>query len=286
MPGLHTSHRIGHVSHEAQVARVFRIGRFLTEADRRYRGRLLADYTKWVREAKRGNPTNPAHIAGMTLHYGDPFQFRITFREIFIGRTYELLGGPVSPQRILDAGANIGLATLFFAREYPGVEIHAFEPSSAAFEMLERNVADNQINAQLHRCAVGPEDGEAEFFYLADVDGDIGHSASRELRDVFEDPQRLRSHAVIVKSIDDLLLRGVDILKLDIEGGEGALLPAIASRLANVKNLVMEFHHIPGTALLGDTLNILEGAGHHYTIAQPVVDNAPGAVVEIRSTLR
>src|ERR1700737_1617681 len=38
------------------------------------------------------------------------------------------------PRRIVDLGANIGIATIFFALKYPNAHIDAYEPSPVAYQ--------------------------------------------------------------------------------------------------------------------------------------------------------
>lgn len=45
------------------------------------------------------------------------------------------------PRVIFDAGANIGLASIFYANKCPEAKIIAIEPESANFEMLKKNTA-------------------------------------------------------------------------------------------------------------------------------------------------
>src|ERR1035441_2297048 len=76
---------------EGRLARAMRIARFMTESDRLKRTRLLLGYARFVWASRTGRqPPRPARIGGMVLHYGDPFVFRITFREIFILRAYAI----------------------------------------------------------------------------------------------------------------------------------------------------------------------------------------------------
>ena len=63
-----------------------------------------------------------------------------TFLKIFRDREYELELGK-EPQTILDAGANVGFASVYFAIKYPRAKIIAIEPESANFAQLKRNVA-------------------------------------------------------------------------------------------------------------------------------------------------
>jgi FkbM family methyltransferase len=46
-----------------------------------------------------------------------------------------------SPKTIVDAGANVGFTTLFFASQYPHARIIAIEPSPRSVELLRMNVA-------------------------------------------------------------------------------------------------------------------------------------------------
>lgn len=50
---------------------------------------------------------------------------------------------------MVDAGANIGTATQFFALASPTLQIHAYEPNPAAFEMLQRNIKDNHLEQRV-----------------------------------------------------------------------------------------------------------------------------------------
>ena len=56
------------------------------------------------------------------------------FEKVFISKEYS---SPFeySPQVIVDAGANVGMATLYFASRYPTARILAIEPESANFKM-------------------------------------------------------------------------------------------------------------------------------------------------------
>jgi len=71
--------------------------------------------------------------------------------EIFERRCYLPRGsgitlpGSGSPSLIIDAGANIGLFSLWVARHAPLAQVLAFEPAPATFELLERNLADAAV---------------------------------------------------------------------------------------------------------------------------------------------
>lgn len=48
---------------------------------------------------------------------------------------------PKSPRVIVDAGANIGLTSVFYANKHPGAKIFAIEPEPSNFELLKKNTA-------------------------------------------------------------------------------------------------------------------------------------------------
>ena len=52
---------------------------------------------------------------------------RFVFEQIFLDSDYELTVD-LSPHFIVDAGANVGFASIYFANRYPGATIIALEP--------------------------------------------------------------------------------------------------------------------------------------------------------------
>jgi hypothetical protein len=69
-----------------------------------------------------------------------PFRVRLktsdvkAFEQVIYEKEYEMaLSRP--PSVILDAGANIGLASIYFANRYPNAKIIAVEPEKSNFEL-------------------------------------------------------------------------------------------------------------------------------------------------------
>ncbi|HXO84169.1 MAG TPA: FkbM family methyltransferase, partial [Gemmatimonadales bacterium] len=64
------------------------------------------------------------------------------YNEIFVLQAYLRHGITINAgDCVVDAGANIGLFSVFASRLTPGVTIHAFEPNPAAFACLQANAA-------------------------------------------------------------------------------------------------------------------------------------------------
>lgn len=149
-------------------------------------------------------------------------------REVWIDEVYRL---PIafSPEVVVDFGAHIGLASLWFHRTYGCRRIVAVEPSPANAALLRRNVLRNRAPIDVLEAAVGPIDGSAFFSEgRSSVLGEVGRTGN---------PIRV----VSATSAFARLGGHIDLVKLDIEGGEEALL-ADADWLSQVRSLIVEFH--------------------------------------------
>ena len=59
--------------------------------------------------------------------------------EIILGKTYSIVNN-LKPEVIIDVGAHIGAASLFFAKSYPKSQIFSFEPTTINFSLLQKNM--------------------------------------------------------------------------------------------------------------------------------------------------
>ena len=65
----------------------------------------------------------------------------LAMREIFALDEYAI-DLPFEPAVVLDCGANVGFASLYFASRYPGARIYAIEADPATFPRLDRNTRE------------------------------------------------------------------------------------------------------------------------------------------------
>jgi FkbM family methyltransferase len=175
-----------------------------------------------------------------------------SIREVWLEESYKL---PSSEQRktLIDLGANIGLTSAWLARRYGCERVIAVEPVKSNAELAKRNLAANAVHAHVIEAAVGPADGVAHF---QDNDSsNLGHisKTGRQVRMI---------------CMDTLLHAGltVDLLKIDIEGGEQALLTKGAiSWLNQIGEIIIEFH--PDLVDYPGLVNTLRNAGFEYFAA-------------------
>jgi FkbM family methyltransferase len=144
-----------------------------------------------------------------------------------------------SPQVIVDVGANVGLASIFYANKYPSSRIVAIEPEPSNYEMLRRNVAPypNIVSMQV---ALWKEER------LLDVlDPGTGHTTFRmaeidESGDV-KSRQTIRG-MTLGKLMADLGIHHIDLLKVDVEGSEKEIFEHSSSWIDKVGVIAIEIH--------------------------------------------
>ena len=144
----------------------------------------------------------------------------------------------LSPQVIVDAGANIGMATLFFAQRYPHAHVVAIEPEVSNFEMLEQN-CNGIANVTLIRAALWPENRELK------IENPIGDADTFSVSDKYCSSDRTPRVPAI--TVPDILHRlnadRIDLLKIDIEGSELQLFSRGSEKwLSQVNFIVIELH--------------------------------------------
>lgn len=152
------------------------------------------------------------------------------FEEVFIDGEYAI-PKELHPKLILDVGANVGFASVYFANRYPGARILAIEPDLSNVELLRKNVAPYP----------GVEVVHAAVWFESTTVGldDRGDKSGIQVRAGEGGSVRAMTIAEV------LAMAGtsrVDILKLDIEGAEKELFEHDPAWLANVGVLMIELH--------------------------------------------
>jgi FkbM family methyltransferase len=139
---------------------------------------------------------------------------------------------------ILDVGANIGMAAVWFKGLIPEAELACIEPDPRNLALARVNLAENGISAKIFECAVAPYSGRTRL----GMDTDTGRSSLADARlyaqDRFLDVQTRRMPEIL----DELGWARVDLLKLDIEGMERDILADAADWIDRVGLIVLEVH--------------------------------------------
>ena len=143
-----------------------------------------------------------------------------------------------APKTIVDAGANIGTSSIFFATKYPGARIFAIEPEAGNFELLKENTK-NFRNIVPIRAAIWGEDCTRTIQNR--FTGHWGYTVSETTNRIESTGQEI--NCVTMKSlIKEYGIESIDLLKMDIEGGEKDVLENAQGWIDRVDTITVELH--------------------------------------------
>lgn len=193
---------------------------------------------------------------------------KLLFLEIFGNEEYYFKAATDTPF-IIDCGANIGMATLYFKMLYPHAEIIAFEPARLCFGVLQKNITSNHLDkVTTINKALSDHEGTVELF---DASGGRGNLCATMLFDK-KGPKNAYFASVECATLSSYITKPVDLLKIDIEGAERVVLDDLkkSKKLSLIKEIVLEYHHHflgeNSVDALGAFLATLEQAHFGYQI--------------------
>jgi 31-O-methyltransferase len=220
------------------------------------------------------------------------------YRAIFGERCYDASGLAVgSGDAVLDVGANVGVATLFFHRLYPEARILAFEPAPLAFAALRQNFSEHSISGTALNVALGRAQSRRRFTYYPQItvmSGFYSDPAEDERRvlDAIEGSGLSRAEAITVlagrfehTAIDvevatiSSVVREYDVgrialVKIDAEGAELEILQGIDDGdWRRIERFVGEIH---GEAALGEIRELFGSRGYQFEAVAQTTTGSEG----------
>ena len=156
------------------------------------------------------------------------------FKQIFLEEIYKL-PIDISPRAIVDCGANVGYASVYFASRYPCARIVAVEPEPSNFKALVANTRAYPNIVPIEAAiwdspgylAVDSSDSAWESRVLTPGDGSLATVAAVTIQDIFA----------------RCPVNAIDVVKIDIEGAEKELFSSGShSWLGHVRVLIVELH--------------------------------------------
>ena len=140
----------------------------------------------------------------------------VLFEDIFRRKVYDIYGAPKEGEIVVDAGAHIGLYTIYASRLVGsnGIVI-AIEPHPDNFSILLSNIKLNHLrNVIPVNMGIADREGSAKLF--VDKKSTTGHSIIFHRSENFIEVRCTTLDSLIKK----LGLTHVDFIKMDIEGAE------------------------------------------------------------------
>jgi FkbM family methyltransferase len=203
-------------------------------------GRLSLLKYAWWRAAGRRRPVT------LALRRGGQFQLRppglgaggnndygVAY-DVFVDRFYDQVTiDPAAVRQIVDLGGNVGLSCIFWLAKYPSCRIEVFEPHPGHVAQMKRNLALSgwSDRVTVHAAAAGTAPGTMRLC-------DRGSASSL----LYARPGEPTIDVPIVDTFAIIGALDIDVLKIDIEGGEYALLEDPRFGALKVRELLLEWH--------------------------------------------
>lgn len=206
----------------------------------------------FAKAALSGTPTGAiteVDYRGKPVHYREGSSDALVIYEILLkGRKSEYwhvrLPKAEDVKVVLDIGANVGAATVFFSELYPTAKIHAFEPIPANLAILKMNAASRGRpgSIECHLLALSDRDGELQMIHSPGAHNHGGWSFYQ--RGAAGNEEKV---SVPVRKSGDFVrelgLERIDVIKIDTEGAEKEILHGLTpEQLASVQYIVGELH--------------------------------------------
>jgi FkbM family methyltransferase len=160
------------------------------------------------------------------------------FQKIFLNKEYNL-PIKIEPELIIDGGANVGYASIWFANKFPKAEIIAIEPENSNFNVLKKNTC-NFPNIKLIKAGIWDKNTNLKI--------NRSHFNWSGKWDFYVKACKKKSKNTVKSiTINQILKKSkhgeIDILKLDIEGAEKEIFSNNYKQwLDKVKILIIELH--------------------------------------------
>jgi FkbM family methyltransferase len=143
------------------------------------------------------------------------------------------------PRVIVDAGANVGMASVYFANKYPEARIIAIEPEASNYRLLKKNTA-NYSNVTCVEAALWKSDtsvtlgdpGGGDWSFQTFGDTKLGRASRRQAVE-----------GITVQTVMERFgIDHIDFFKVDIEGAEKEVFEGTPSWADKIGLLAIELH--------------------------------------------
>ena len=177
----------------------------------------------------------------------------------------------------VDVGANIGELSLFASRRVgPSGRVYAFEPEPSIAATLRRHVEMNRAaNVEVEAIALSDRSGELPLYLRPPTE--VGREKNDGLATLIAAPGAIKVSTVRVDRFDDwtegVQLAHLDVLKVDIEGGELAFLEGASESIRRFRPGIVVEASRPSLEAAGfrcaDLIERIQALGYRIQLIDP-----------------
>lgn len=238
--------------------------------------------------------------SGLSLYSYNKSELEFLYDEIFINSTYHKYGITIPDGGcVFDVGANLGMFSIYASLKAKNVKIYSFEPVPQIFELLACNASLFQKNIKLFEFGFSNKAEKVSFTYYpkatilsgryASVGGEsetlkrylknnsqatLNETKEDEINELLGEVLQQQQVEVELKTISQFInennIKQIDLLKIDVEKSERAVLDGIVdSDWAKIKQIVLEVHN--GEAELEEIKQLLKKR-HFEVLCQQSTD--------------
>lgn len=135
---------------------------------------------------------------------------------------------------IVDAGANIGCHTISYGLFNEESQIWSFEPQTKLYDILVKNVKQNNLETRVktYKAGLGHNEMEVQLVDMNSVEDRNHHGWNKGGMGIGKGGEVMK-----LMTIDSLNLPGLDYMKIDVEGAESLV-------IMGAKNTIEKFHPV------------------------------------------
>ncbi|HEY0704516.1 MAG TPA: FkbM family methyltransferase [Candidatus Acidoferrales bacterium] len=203
------------------------------------------DFRKALRANGVTNSVDLRTKDGLTITIRQNYGDAMTIAEIFLDDCYGRdLALPPSPL-VIDVGGFVGDFALYAVKRLNARKVIVCEPAPRNWALLLKNIANNSYEGRIDPVNKAvTANGES---VMMNIDAPDEFQSMVSAHDTSGQPLSAVPGISLGQLLQDHSVDSVDLLKIDVEGGEYAILEGTPSDvLSRIRNIVFEYHDIEG----------------------------------------
>lgn len=180
-------------------------------------------------------------------------------QEVYINKVYEPYLKGKKDLTILEAGANIGIVSMYFSQF--AKKVYAIEPAKQHVDILHKNLADNNIsNVTVIPKALSDKNGTTRFYHNTNTTMFSLNNAVNDKND-YEEVKTTTMDTLF----EDNDIDHIDFMKCDVEGHESEIFNSEGFRkVANKIDIIVSEWHTWNKSSVNIMISSIRDAGFNF----------------------